>query len=110
MKRTFLLAILLFTIASCVEQDSYYHDFGILHFPAEGGTKEFSFNVDDNWEITSEASDWIKISPLKGAKGENVKIEVKKNTLPIDRTEIITVRFSDKESGEITILQDANKE
>lgn len=110
MKRTFLLAILLFTIASCVEHDSYYHDFGILHFPTEGGTKEFLFKVNENWEITSEAPNWIKISPLKGAKGENLKVEVEKNTLPLDRTEIIQVKFSDKESGKITILQDANKE
>lgn len=87
-----------------------YHDFGILHSPTEGGTKEFLFKVDENWEITSEAPDWIKISLLKGTKGENLKVEVEKNTLPFDRKEIITVRFSDKESGELTILQDANKE
>lgn len=110
MKHTLLLAILLFTTVACVTQEHHHHDFGILHYSADGGTEEFRFDVGENWEIISQPSDWIKISPTRGLKGEYLKIQVEKNTLFVDRTEIIGIKFSDEESGEINILQDANKE
>ena len=104
---TVLALMMLVTGAGCQKEDGEMTlSVSAMNFTSTGGDTTFIiFSNSKNWTVSSNASDWLSISPANGMNNKLVSVFASANTSPSRRTATITVDGSGVKPQTISVSQ-----